>query len=151
MQFCDHDRGARPHLESGARKVTPENRWLISHVDHTGGSSLAENSQNRVGGPAGTVSGAPKVRAMEIIEKRAAAKGISVEQAEHDLVQEIPVRRMATPEEVAAAIVWLASERASFITGQDLLVDGGVALAQLFEIYSFVRQHFPPDIAFNSV
>jgi 3-oxoacyl-[acyl-carrier protein] reductase len=62
---------------------------------------------------------------MEIIEKRAAAKGVTVEQAEHDLVQDIPVRRMATPEEVAAAIVWLASEPAASITGQTLLVDGG--------------------------
>lgn len=62
---------------------------------------------------------------MEIIEKRAAAKGVSVEQAEQDLVKDIPVGRMATPEEVADAIVWLASERAASITGQTLLVDGG--------------------------
>jgi 3-oxoacyl-[acyl-carrier protein] reductase len=72
-------------------------------------------------GPGFTSTG----RAMEIIEKRAAAKGVSVEQAEHDLVQDIPVRRMATPEEVAAAIVWLASVPAASITGQTLLVDGG--------------------------
>ena len=72
-------------------------------------------------GPGFTSTG----RAVELLEKRAAAKGISVEQAEHDLVQEIPVRRMATPEEVAAAIVWLASEQAASITGQTLLVDGG--------------------------
>jgi 3-oxoacyl-[acyl-carrier protein] reductase len=72
-------------------------------------------------GPGFTSTG----RAMEIIEKRAAAKGITVEQAEHDLNQEIPIRRMATPEEVAAAIVWLASEPAASITGQTLLVDGG--------------------------
>jgi 3-oxoacyl-[acyl-carrier protein] reductase len=72
-------------------------------------------------GPGFTSTG----RAQELIEKRAAAKGISPEQAEHDLVQDIPVRRMATPEEVAAAIVWLASESAASITGQTLLVDGG--------------------------
>jgi len=72
-------------------------------------------------GPGFTSTG----RAMEIIEKRAAAKGVSVEQAEQDLVKDIPVGRMATPEEVADAIVWLASERAASITGQTLLVDGG--------------------------
>lgn len=36
-----------------------------------------------------------------------------------------PLGRLGTPEEVADAIVWLASERASFITGQTILVDGG--------------------------
>lgn len=36
-----------------------------------------------------------------------------------------PLGRMGTPEEVAAAILFLASEKASFITGQSLAVDGG--------------------------
>ncbi len=72
-------------------------------------------------GPGFTSTG----RAVEILEKRAATKGITVEQAEKDLTQEIAIRRMATPEEVAAAIVWLASEPAASVTGQTLLVDGG--------------------------
>lgn len=41
------------------------------------------------------------------------------------LAKEIPLKRIARPEEVADAIVWLASERASYITGQTILVDGG--------------------------
>jgi 3-oxoacyl-[acyl-carrier protein] reductase len=36
-----------------------------------------------------------------------------------------PLKRVGEPREVADAIVWLASERASYITGQTLLVDGG--------------------------
>ena len=42
-----------------------------------------------------------------------------------ELEKEIPIGRMATPEEVAATIVWLASEPAASITGQTILVDGG--------------------------
>jgi 3-oxoacyl-[acyl-carrier protein] reductase len=42
-----------------------------------------------------------------------------------ELEREIPIGRMAKPEEVAATIVWLASEAAASITGQTILVDGG--------------------------
>ena len=36
-----------------------------------------------------------------------------------------PLGRSSTPEEVANAVVFLASDKASYITGQDLIVDGG--------------------------
>jgi NAD(P)-dependent dehydrogenase (short-subunit alcohol dehydrogenase family) len=37
----------------------------------------------------------------------------------------LPIKRMGQPEEVAAAVVWLASEEASFVVGHNLAVDGG--------------------------
>lgn len=40
----------------------------------------------------------------------------------------IPLGRVADPAEVADAVVWLASEHASYITGHDLMVDGGQVL-----------------------
>lgn len=41
------------------------------------------------------------------------------------LDREVPVQRMGTPEEIAAAVAFLASPRAAFITGADLVADGG--------------------------
>src|SRR5438445_4669354 len=38
----------------------------------------------------------------------------------------VPMRRLGKPEEVAHAVAWLSSDRASFVTGHPLLVDGGV-------------------------
>jgi NAD(P)-dependent dehydrogenase (short-subunit alcohol dehydrogenase family) len=37
----------------------------------------------------------------------------------------LPLRRMGQPEEVAAAVVWLASDAASFVVGHSLAIDGG--------------------------
>jgi 3-oxoacyl-[acyl-carrier protein] reductase len=36
------------------------------------------------------------------------------------------VKRLGNPKEIADVIVWLASERASYITGQTILADGGI-------------------------
>jgi NAD(P)-dependent dehydrogenase (short-subunit alcohol dehydrogenase family) len=44
---------------------------------------------------------------------------------QQQLVAGEPVGRLGTPEEIAAAVVWLSSDPASFITGQALAVDGG--------------------------
>ncbi len=38
---------------------------------------------------------------------------------------DIPIRRLAKPEEIAETILWLASNRAAAITGQTIMVDGG--------------------------
>jgi NAD(P)-dependent dehydrogenase (short-subunit alcohol dehydrogenase family) len=43
----------------------------------------------------------------------------------HHLASHVPMRRMGKVTEVAATIAWLASDSASFITGQSLAVDGG--------------------------
>jgi len=43
-------------------------------------------------------------------------------------VAHTPARRLGTPEDIAEAVVWLCSDAARFVTGQNLLVDGGYAI-----------------------
>lgn len=46
-------------------------------------------------------------------------------QTELDVVSRIPLQRLATPEDVAAAVAYLASDDARYVTGTTLRVDGG--------------------------
>jgi NAD(P)-dependent dehydrogenase (short-subunit alcohol dehydrogenase family) len=41
------------------------------------------------------------------------------------IAAQVPMNRIAQPEEVAAAILWLCSDQASYVTGHTLAVDGG--------------------------
>lgn len=58
----------------------------------------------------------------------AQASGISFEEARKQAEARIPLGRLGRPEELANAMVFLASEAASYITGQTILVDGGQTL-----------------------
>lgn len=45
-----------------------------------------------------------------------------------EIAPRIPVRRLGEPGEIAHAVSWLAGERAGYVTGQVLVVDGGLAM-----------------------
>lgn len=64
-------------------------------------------------------------RLTEILEGRRRKNNQTLEEAEKDYVKDVPVGRVAQPEELAYAAVFLASEQASYITGHSLPVDGG--------------------------
>jgi NAD(P)-dependent dehydrogenase (short-subunit alcohol dehydrogenase family) len=64
-------------------------------------------------------------RVAEGLAADARLAGISVDEARKRSVGRIPIGRLASPEEVADAVLFLASSRASYITGVTLSVDGG--------------------------
>jgi len=65
-------------------------------------------------------------RLKDLAKSRSVAMGKSEDEIFQGWAVEAPLKRLGEPREVADAIVWLASERASYITGQTILVDGGL-------------------------
>jgi 2-hydroxycyclohexanecarboxyl-CoA dehydrogenase len=45
------------------------------------------------------------------------------------LTRAVPMRRLGEPDDIAAAVAFLASERAGYVTGQTLSVSGGLTMA----------------------
>jgi 3-oxoacyl-[acyl-carrier protein] reductase len=52
-------------------------------------------------------------------------RGISVDQAKTERMATVPAKRFGTPDEFGAACAFLCSAQAGYITGQNLLIDGG--------------------------
>ncbi|MCU1285473.1 MAG: 3-oxoacyl-[acyl-carrier protein] reductase [Acidobacteriales bacterium] len=65
-------------------------------------------------------------RLNELASSRSKAAGVSEIDIRDRWAAEIPMRRLGEPSEIADAIVWLASERASYVTAQTIMVDGGI-------------------------
>jgi 3-oxoacyl-[acyl-carrier protein] reductase len=65
-------------------------------------------------------------RLKELAHSRSSALGKSEEEIFKSWAEDTALKRLGDPREVADTIVWLASDRASYITGQTILVDGGL-------------------------
>ena len=64
-------------------------------------------------------------RIKELIANQAEKSGKSLKEAEELMANNIPMNRIGEPEELASLIAYLASERASYLTGCAIQVDGG--------------------------
>ena len=71
---------------------------------------------------------APGFIATDMTDATAARVGMDVESFRAAAAERNPVRRVGYPEDIAAAAAFLASDEASYITGQTLYVDGGANL-----------------------
>lgn len=64
-------------------------------------------------------------RLKQLISSQAGRQGISYEEAERSWLRDIPMGRLGRPKELADLVVFLASERAGYLTGTAIQVDGG--------------------------
>ena len=108
----------------------PQPQLVLSNAVRAGVMGLVRSLANEFGKDGVLVNVAPGYtateRLKELSERRALASGQTEEEIERTWIEQIPLQRLGRPEELADAIVWLASERASFVTGQTILVDGGM-------------------------
>ena len=102
--------------------VSNTTRWAVASWAKTLASELAARGitvNNVLPGSTQT----PRIE--QIIQTTASKTGRSVDDVLADMVAAIPMRRFAKPEETAAAIAFLCSPAAAYITGINLPVDGG--------------------------
>jgi 3-oxoacyl-[acyl-carrier protein] reductase len=103
---------------------------VLSNAVRTAVVGLVKSLANEFGKDGILVNNvAPGYTATERLKELAKSRSAATMTSEKDIYDawaaDAALMRVGQPEEVADAIVWLASERASFITGQTILVDGG--------------------------
>ena len=108
----------------------PIDGLILSNTVRLGTTGLAKTLSRELGasgitvnnvGPGTTMTN--RIRPM--IEAQAKAEGRSFDEVRDERARRIPLGRIGEAEDVAAAIVFLASAQARQISGQTLLVDGG--------------------------
>jgi 3-oxoacyl-[acyl-carrier protein] reductase len=126
--FC---RATLKRMEAGDRIIN------ISSIDAVGGQVFATH----YAAAKGAIIGLTKSLALEVASKgitvnaiapgvvRTAMGQMLIEVAPPDFAREIPACRYGEPADIAELATFLASPRAGYITGQVILVDGGITLA----------------------
>jgi len=109
----------------------PVDNLILSNSFRSAVTAFAKTLSNQVGKYNITVNNvAPgytlTARLHELAENRAKIANTTPEKILESMSNDVPMKRLASPEEVASLIVYLASEQAGYINGQTIAVDGGV-------------------------
>jgi len=102
--------------------VSNTTRWAVASWSKTLATELAPfgiTVNNVLPGSTHT----PRIE--QIVQTRAQKTGVDVEAMQREMESEIPMRRFADPSEIAAAVAFLCSPAAGYITGINVPVDGG--------------------------
>jgi 3-oxoacyl-[acyl-carrier protein] reductase len=118
------------HLTSLVAKQ-PVDELTISSTLRAGLSGLTKTMANQLGPDKITVNAILTGhiltdRQYAIADLRVKERGITYEQYFAQAATEIPLRRLGEPKEVGEVVAFLASERASYVSGVSLQVDGGL-------------------------
>jgi 3-oxoacyl-[acyl-carrier protein] reductase len=123
------------HLTSMVAKQ-PVDELTISSTLRSGLSGLTKTMANQLGPDNITVNAVLMGfcltdRLAHLAEVRHREQGITLEEYYQKAAADVPLRRFADPREVGETVAFLASGRASYITGVSLPIDGGVIRASL--------------------
>lgn len=121
------------NLASSSIKTTLEN-LVLSNTMRPGIAGLAKTLSQELGGDnilintvgPGTIE---TDRILELNQVKAEQQGETAEAIKQQAEQNIPMKRYGVPEEFAKAVVFLASGANTYITGQSLIIDGGLVKA----------------------
>lgn len=123
------------HLTSVVAKQ-PQDELTISSTLRAGLSGMTKTMANQLGKDNITVNAVLMGycltdRLLHLAEVRHKEQGITLEEYYEKASADIPLRRFGQPKEVGETVAFLASERASFITGVSLPIDGGMIRATM--------------------